>query len=410
MSTALTASPQQTRRVLSLSTGAFTLLFAVWLMLGVLAVPLRTEFTWLTAIAILSGSLFRLPFGVWTDKVGGKVMMTGILALTAIPCYLMSHVTTFEGAMVCAGLYGLAGNSFSVGIAWNAAWFPRERQGAALGTFGAGNVGASVTKLFGPQLMLAIPAVGYFGGLIPGGWRAIPVFYSALLVGAALLVWFFSPGEDKKPGHGRPLAELLVPLKDVRVWRFGLYYVLVFGAYVALSLWLPNYYTTVYELSLPKAALLTAFFIFPASLLRPLGGYLSDKFGARPVTYTVFIGMLITSALLSLRSAQLPLPAFFCLTLLLGVGMGVGKASVYKFVPDYYPKDVGLVGGLVGTLGGLGGFVLPLSFGYIESVTGRPESCFYALSVLSVVCLAWLHLVVSRLGGVALSRPPRALA
>jgi MFS transporter, NNP family, nitrate/nitrite transporter len=387
----------------------------VWLMLGVLAVPIKKElglttvqFTWLTAIAVLSGSLFRLPFGVLTDRIGGKRLMAALLLWTAVPCFLMSRVHSFGEAMTLAFLFGIAGNSFSVGIAWNAAWFSRQTQGAALGTFGAGNVGASVTKLFGPKLMLLVPATGALGGLLPGGWRAIPVLYSILLVLMAAVLVTFAPRQDRAPGQGRSFVEMAKPLRDVRVWRFGLYYVVVFGAYVALSMWLPAYYTRVYEIPLTSAALLTAFFIFPASLLRPLGGFLSDKLGGRTVTYAVFVGMTLTSLVLCLPKDLLPLPAFFVATLVLGIGMGIGKASVYKYVPEYYPKDVGLVGGLVGTLGALGGFFLPLGFGYGEEFTARPEVCFYLLTAVTVVSLAWLHTTVRGLHR-AESRPRDAL-
>lgn len=391
-------------RVLGVSTTAFTLLFAVWLMLGVLAVPIQKElelskvqFTWLTAIAVLSGSLFRSVFGVLTDMFGGRKVMIAMLLWTALPCYALSRVHTFEGALIAALLFGIAGNAFSVGIAWNAAWFPRETQGTALGTFGAGNVGASLTKLIGPQLMALVPLGGALGGFLPGGWRAIPVIYAALLLVMALGVYAYAPAQDRIPGRGRSLSDLAVPLQDARVWRFGLYYVVVFGAYVALSMWLPAYYTRVYDVSLAEAALMTAFFIFPASLLRPLGGYLSDKWGGRAVTYAVFVGMAATSVVLCLPPAILGLKPFFIATLVLGVGMGIGKASVYKYVPEYYPQDVGLVGGLVGTLGALGGFFLPLSFGYSEAASGRPEICFYLLTLVTMVSLAWLHVTVRRL-------------
>jgi NNP family nitrate/nitrite transporter-like MFS transporter len=191
---------------------------------------------------------------------------------------------------------------------------------------------------------------------------------------------------------------MLAPLKEVRTWRFGLYYVVVFGAYVALSLWLPAYYTRVYGLSLAKAAMLTALFIFPASLLRPLGGWLSDRFGARPVTYAVFVAMLLACIPLAIPDGafggHLGLTPFFLLVEVLGIGMGLGKASVYKYIPDYFPNDVGATGGLVGTLGALGGFVLPLAFGYLETSTGRPQSCFQVMLLLVFACLLWLHAVV----------------
>jgi NNP family nitrate/nitrite transporter-like MFS transporter len=392
-------------RVLVLSTVAFTLLFAVWLMLGVLGVAIKTElkldavrFAWLAAVAVLSGSLFRLPVGILTDRWGGRVTMTALLLLSALPCFLVSRVHSYQGLIICALLYGLAGNSFSAGIAWNAAWASRERQGFALGTFGAGNVGASLTKLIGPALIAAVPAAGYLGGLVPGGWRFVPVLYAVMLVVMAVVLWFAAPSPDLRPGSSRAVSSMLAPLKVVRVWRFGLYYVVVFGAYVAFSLWLPNYYKTVYGLSLPKASLLTALFIFPASLLRPLGGWLSDRFGARPVTYAVFVTMLLACVALAAPAGWFGvgsgLGSFVFLVEVLGVGMGIGKASVYKYIPDYFPRDVGAVGGLVGTLGALGGFFLPLGFGYLQEATKQPRSCFWIMLALVAWSFLWLHLVV----------------
>ena len=391
-------------RVLTLSTVAFTLLFAVWLMFGVLGVPIKEEFhldtvqfSWLTAIAVLSGSIWRLPLGIWTDRVGGRRLMTLLLLATAVPTVLVAHATTFTQLMVCAFCFGIAGNSFSVGIAWNAAWADRDRQGFALGIFGAGNVGASITKLIGPALIALVPAGGI--GLMPGGWRGVPVIYAALLVLMAAVLWVATPAPDRHPGSGRPLRALLAPLREVRTWRFGLYYVVVFGAYVALSLWLPSYYKRVFGLPLGKAALLTALFIFPASLLRPVGGWLSDKFGARPVTYAVFVAMLLACVPLAAPRGSLGfhvgLTQFVLLIEVLGIGMGLGKASVYKYIADYFPNEVGAAGGLVGTLGALGGFFLPLGFGYLDKSSGRPESCFWVMGALVLACLVWLHTVVS---------------
>jgi NNP family nitrate/nitrite transporter-like MFS transporter len=393
-------------RVLLLSTVAFTLLFAVWLMFGVLGVPIKAElrltkvqFSWLTAMAVLSGSLLRLPLGLLTDRVGGRRLLTALLLASALPCYLVSRAHSYGGLLLCALFFGVAGNSFSVGIAWNAAWFSRSRQGFALGVFGAGNVGASITKLIAPALITLVPAGGALGGLLPGGWRTIPVLYTGLLLLCAAVLSATAPVPDRVPGLHRSLRSMLRPLRDVRIWRFGLYYVVVFGAYVALSLWLPSYYVAVYHLSLAGAALLTALFIFPASLLRPLGGWLSDRFGPRPVTTLVFAAMLLASVVLALPTRSLWL--FFAAVEVLAVGMGVGKASVFKYVPDYFPRDIGAAGGLVGALGALGGFFLPIGFGYLESATGRPQSCFWLMGALVLTCLAWLLAVVSRLRGAA---------
>ena len=402
------ASAPASTRVLALSTTAFTLLFAVWLMFGVLGVPIRTElklnmvqFSWLAAIAVLSGSIWRLPLGILSDRIGGRALMTALLLATAVPTFAVAYATTYAGLIALAVCFGIAGNSFSVGIAWNAAWTDRERQGFALGVFGAGNVGASITKLVGPALIALVPASAA-GGLIQGGWRFVPAMYAVLLVAMAAAVWFMAPRPDRRPASGRTLRAMVTPLREVRTWRFGLYYVVVFGAYVALSLWLPTYYHRVFGYSLARAALLTAAFIFPASLLRPLGGWLSDRYGARPVTYAVFIAMLLAcvplaapAALESSLGLHVGPGVFFALIEVLGIGMGLGKASVYKYISDYYPSDVGAVGGLVGTLGALGGFVLPLAFGYLDTSTGRPESCFWVMLTLVTVCLLWLHAIVS---------------
>jgi MFS transporter, NNP family, nitrate/nitrite transporter len=410
------------RRVLVLSTTAFTLMFAVWLMFGILAIPIREEFKlsevqfgWLTAIAILNGSIWRLLFGILADRWGGRNVFTALIALTIVPAYLVSQAATFNELLFYAFLVGMAGNAFSIGIAWNSAWYPKGQQGFALGVFGAGNVGASVTKFIGPALIASVPAAGYASGAIPGGWRFVPFLYCVMLAIMAAAMWIFSPRHDHKPGSGRSLAEMCRPLRLVRVWRFSLYYVVVFGAYVALSVWLPKYYVDVYKLSLPVAALLTALFIFPASLLRPLGGHLSDRFGARRVMYWVFGGMMVATFLLAAPSGHIVLYVpdrfeadgmrevmpftmnvywFTALVFTVGVAMGVGKAAVYKYIPEYFPNDVGAVGGLVGLLGALGGFFLPLLFAFFYEWTWIPQSTFFVLFVLTAVSFLWLHVTV----------------
>src|SRR5690606_10850276 len=159
-------------------------------------------------------------------------------------------------------------------------WQPRESQGFALGLFGAGNVGASVTKFIGPPLIAGTAGATYFG-VIDGGWRPVPVVYAVLPLVMAAVVRFGTPRPALRPATGTPLARQLTPLRQMRVWRFSLYYVAVFGAYVALAAWLPLYYMDNFDVSLQTAALLTATYIFPASLLRPVGGMVSDRFGAR---------------------------------------------------------------------------------------------------------------------------------
>jgi MFS transporter, NNP family, nitrate/nitrite transporter len=413
------------RRILVLSTTGFTLMFAVWLMFGVLGVPIRDELgltdvqlSWLASVAILNGALWRLPAGIIADRFGGRRVFIAMLLVTAVPAYLISQATSYTALLLYAFLVGFAGNAFSVGIAWNSAWYPRERQGFALGVFGAGNVGASVTKFVAPAVIASVPAAGFAAGAIPGGWRFVPFCYAIALVAMAAAMWVLAPRQDRAPGQGRPLRSMLKPLRNVRVWRFSLYYVVVFGAYVGLAAWMPKYYVDVYGVELYQAALLTALFIFPASLLRPYGGYLADRFGARRVMYGTFTAMLLSTGLLMMPFGhivlrvpeayeptgmrevlpyELGIVPFTIALFVVGIAMGIGKAAVFKHIPEYFPNDVGAVGGLVGSLGALGGFLLPPLFAYGTRWTGLPQTTFFVLFVLTAVAALWMHLTVHRM-------------
>jgi NNP family nitrate/nitrite transporter-like MFS transporter len=421
----MSESTSQENRVLTLSTIAFTLMFAVWLQFGILSIPIQkefhlseTQFYWLTAVPILNGSIWRLATGIWADKFGGKRVMMTILLITALPVFYLSQVKSVTALFVCAFLIGIAGNAFSAGIAWNNAWYEHKHLGFALGVFGAGNVGASVTKFIGPAVIASTSGAVFFGGLVTGGWRVVPVIYTALILIVVLSIYLFAPKQDRKPNGTRSFISELEPLKEIRVWRFSLYYVAVFGAYVALSSILPKYYEDRFGVDLWKAALLTALFIFPASLLRPFGGALSDRYGARRIMYWTFTLMLITSGLLMMPNGfitidvlktksesgtlevmpwHLGILPFTVVLVLLGCSMGIGKAAVYKHIPEYFPHHVGAVGGLVGMLGALGGFFMLPLFGYVKAFTGLPTSPFIVLFFLTVWCFLWMHLTVHRL-------------
>ena len=408
-------------RVLALSTFAFTLMFAVWLMFGVLGIPIQKEFgisdsqlAWLSSVAILNGSIWRLFLGVLADRIGGKKVTVVMLLVTSIPAYLLAHMElTYTWLLVLAFFVGFAGNLFSVGIAWNSHWFDRSRQGFALGVFGAGNVGASATKFIGPVVIAGTVGGSYLGGIIPGGWRFVPALYAVLLVLTAIAIQFFTPADAENLQTSRPLRQMFAPLRFVQVWRFSFYYVIVFGAYVALASWMPKYYVSVYGLELQNAALLTALFIFPASLLRPLGGYISDKMGARRLMYGTFLSMLIALLFLAAPFGYIVLNTpdgprevlpyslgvvpFTALLFIVGCSMGIGKAAVFKHIPEYFPNDVGAVGGLVGTLGALGGFLLPPLFVYVRGWTGLPQSTFVVLFLLTLVATVWMHVVVVKM-------------
>ena len=415
--------------VLAMTTFGFTVMFAVWVIFAIVGIQIRkelsltdTEFAVLVALPVLTGSILRLPVGMATDRFGGRPIFTGLIAFTAIPLLLLTRADAYWQYLVLGLFIGFAGTSFAVGIAYTSAWFPQRLQGTALGVFGAGNTGASLTKLLAPSLMTVVPAAGI--GLVPGGWRFVPFVYAIAVLATAAIFWTFTY-TDHSHHKTDSWRSMLAPLKHVRVWRFSLYYFLVFGGYVALSLWLPKYYIDVYGFDLKTAALLTAIFVFPSGIIRAPGGWLSDRFGARTVMYWVLGTSVACTSLLMIPDVQLVLPApgkygaagealklsfrmnpwlFTALVFVLGIAMGIGKAAVYKHIPHYFPDRVGAVGGLVGVIGGLGGFVMPILFGALAQKTRMPTTTFLFLFALSAVCLVWMLAVVRKMSREAAPR------
>jgi len=406
-------TPSQQKRMLSTSTVAFTVCFAVWTIFSIIGVKIKqdlglndTQFGILVATPILTGSLSRIFLGIWTDQYGGRRVYTAVMALTSVAVWMLSTVTTYEMFLVAALGVGLAGGSFAVGIAYVSRWYEKERQGTALGIFGMGNVGAAVTNFGAPFLLVAL------------GWEATAQVYAVVLLITAVL-FFVTTKEDpvtaeRKAKGEKPASAFmqLTPLKKLQVWRFSLYYFFVFGAFVALALWLPRYYVGVYGLDIKTAGMLAAAYALPGSIFRAMGGYMSDRYGARAVMYWTFFASVVICFFLSYPATDytiqgiegpitfnltIGLPVFVALTVALGFFMSLGKAAVYKHIPVYYPGHVGSVGGLVGMIGGLGGFVLPISFGIMNDLIGVWTSCFMLLFALVAIALLWMHFAIQRM-------------
>lgn len=471
-------------RTLFLNTMAFTVCFAVWMFNGVLVTFLAdnelynwgpVEIGWLIGTPVLTGSIFRLPAGMLSDRFGGKWIFGGLLLFCTIPMYLLSFADSFFEFIIAGFGFGLSGVSFAIGIAFTSVWYPKHWQGTALGIFGAGNAGAALTTLFAPSMLIWLTD----NGNNLEGWRDLPRIYAVIILVMGIIFLIFSV--NKKPASsGNSLKAMLSPLKDIRVWRFGLYYFLVFGCFVAFSQWLVPYFVNVYTLPLVTAGILAALFSFPSGVIRALGGWLSDRFGARVVMYWVLLGSVVISLMLSVPRMEIYSPGkgvtakkdglveiieknnivvagknykfisrinlgeytendfmifpvketwqqpvvkvgdyveknqllakgqtriffqsnvwiFAFLVIIIGSIWGIGKAAVYKYIPTYYPNDVGVVGGMVGVLGGLGGFFSPIIFGYLLDWTGIWSTCWIFMLVISVVCLLWLHRVVTKM-------------
>ena len=432
---------------------------------------------WLIGMPVLSGALMRLPMGAWTDKYGGRIVFPLLLLVSSGAMFMMSFVDSYSHFLLVSLGFGLAGASFAIGITYTSVWFPKGRQGLALGIFGVGNAGAAATALGAPILLGVLTD----HGTNLEGWRTLPQLYALALLVTAVL--FFLLTRHKAVAHARHLtiSQQLTPLKNLRVWRFGLYYFLVFGGFVALSQWLLPYYTNVYGMSLIMAGILTMMFSLPSGVIRAMGGWISDKWGARPVMYWI-LGATLVAAVLNfappmdiytpgegVTAAQagtvtevtpneiivdeeqtyelrrrpdaesfdrdkdnviLPVLSqwhepmvqvgdevvkrqvlakgfthiyyqanvwiFVVLVFIIGVTTGIGMAAVYRYIPDYFPRDVGVVGGIVGLLGALGGFFLPIIFGYMLKWTGIWTTAWMVIGLLALICLVLLNLAVRR--------------
>ncbi|MCK9817881.1 NarK/NasA family nitrate transporter [Pseudomonas sp. MAFF 302046] len=403
--------------VLGMSTLAFTVCFMVWMMFAVLGVPIKellhlndTQFGLLAATPVLTGSLVRLPLGLLTDRFGGRSVFLLLMLACVAPLYLISHATAYWQFLVLGLFVGLAGGSFSVGVAYVAKWFDKDNQGFAMGLFGAGNAGAAVTKFLAPALIAA------------GSWQLVPKVFSAILFITALLFWFLSAeNKDHRSAAGASLAEQLSALKDPAVWRYCQYYSIVFGGYVALALWMTQYYVQEYGFSLQSAALLAACFSLPGGVLRAVGGWLADRWGAQSVTWWVLWVSWICLFLLSYPQTQLQVqtvngpvdfhigltPALFTVLLfVMGIAFAFGKASVFKYIANDYPQSMGAVSGIVGLAGGLGGFVLPILFGALVDLTGVRSSCFMLMYGVVWVSLIWMYLSEVRQRPLLGKQPP----
>ncbi|THF63250.1 MFS transporter [Pseudothauera rhizosphaerae] len=393
---------RQQLSVLVMSTTAFTMCFAAWMLFAVIGIPIKellalneTQFGLLAATPVLTGSLVRLPLGMFTDKYGGRVVFFALMLATVLPTWLISQATQYWQFLLAGLFVGLAGGSFSVGIAYCARWFERRNQGFAMGVFGAGNSGAALTKFVAPAMV-----VGF-------GWQFVPQAFAAAMLVVALAFWFFTYDDpEHRVGSHVGFADQLRVLRNPRVWKYCQYYSIVFGGYVGLALWMTKYYVAEFGLGLEAAALLAACFSLPGGVLRAAGGWLSDRYGAHKVTWWVMWVSWICLFLLSYPHTQFTVLTvdgprtfeihhnvwfFTALMFVVGVAWAFGKASVFKYIADEFPHEIGAVSGIVGLIGGLGGFLLPIMFGALLDLTGVRSSAFMLLYGVTWVSLIWMY-------------------
>jgi NNP family nitrate/nitrite transporter-like MFS transporter len=371
---------------LMLATAAFAVAFAAWSLISPLSKQIQTDFKLdntaiglLIAVPTLLGALMRIPMGILTDRFGGRAIFTGLLLFTLLPVVFLGFANSFS-TYVLGGLFlGTAGASFAVGVPFVSRWFTAERQGTALGVYGVGNIGTAVAVFSMPSLVHA------FGGRQGAFW-----FYLIPVTVMAIVFWLFA---RDAPGRVEPQplgASVAVLAREPIAWHLSLFYFVTFGGFVFFANYLPQMLGDWFPLDRRDVGLQATIFTVAATLARPAGGWLADQIGGVKVLTWVFAFVVITRLVLAWQAGNANIVIVTDLLLAVGVGFGFGNGAVFKLVAQYFPKDTGLISGIVGCAGGLGGFFPPLVMGAVLDRTGSYALGFVILATLAAFCLALL--------------------
>jgi NNP family nitrate/nitrite transporter-like MFS transporter len=371
------------KRHLALGTISFTVCFAAWGLIGAFAPRFRdalhlspSETALLVAVPVLLGSLARIPMGILTDRFGGRGIFSILMAAVSIPVWLAPQQTTYSGLLIAAFFLGLAGSSFAIGVGYVSRWTPPARQGGALGIYGLGNIGQSAAVFLGPVIAAHVGMAAVYRGA------------AVLLVIWAIAFALMARNAPAPPGAQRKgLGAMVEVLARERLsWLLSAFYFLTFGGFVAFSIYLPTLLKDEFRLTLADAGFRAAGFVVLATSVRPLGGWLADRIGGARVLSAVFLGVA-PFALLMAWPSMIPFTvgALGCAALL-----GLGNGAVFKLVPQYFPNQTATVTGLVGAMGGLGGFFPPLLLAFFRSHTGVIWPGF-ALLASAALILWWAN-------------------
>ena len=397
------SDPDASTGTLLLATLAVAVAFASWGLFAVVGVDIRgslglsqTEFGLLLASPMLFGALLCVPVGMLAERWGGKRTMLVCLAALAPVLLGLSFARDFPGFLLAGAGLGFAAGLFCAGLPYTAAFSRNGREGFSLGLFGSGMLGAGITYLVAPMAAEAY------------GWRTAPLIYTVLVLVVTLLFWMLAEDDSpERPCERISLRGQLATLIQPQVWQLCLYYSFVFGGFVALVLWLPDYMAAHYGIPLKTAAMLSLVFTIPGALTQLVGGLLADIGGARQVNWWVFWICLVALFFLSYPpstitvhgieqdlqlSIHMPLPLFLVLIMITGIAMGFGKGSVLRLAFNNYPDRLGMVGGAMVAFGGLMGFILPILFGMGNDLIGVRSATFMLLYGLLALCMVVMYL------------------
>jgi len=373
----------QANKNLFLATMAFVMSFALWGLISGLAPLLKTEYgltvtqtSIAVAIPVVLGSLGRIPMGVLTDRIGGRLVFTALLLFGLVPALALAIDHSYGSLLAWGFFLGLMGSSFAIGIGFVSPWFPQEKQGTALGLFGVGNMGQSLAVFGGPLLA-----------------ATIGINFTFLTFGLASLLWglvFLRWAQNAMPSAPpKTVGQSLQVLREEPIaWVLSVFYFLTFGGFVALGVFLPTLLKDFFHLEVADAGARTAGFVILATVARPFGGWLADRIGGRRLLLYVFSGLAVLAWFLLSDSIYL----FTAGALGIAIGLGLGNGGVFKLVPKFFPKQTGTVTGLVGAAGGLGGFFPPIVLGVLRDNTGGYAGGYLLLSAFALGCLVLLWL------------------
>jgi NNP family nitrate/nitrite transporter-like MFS transporter len=372
------AASSRAGRNLALATIAFTICFTSWGLVTPLAKHLQDPKGWsdtqvlvLAAVPVLCGSLLRIPAGWLADRYGGRLIFTLTMAVSVIPAILLGYVTSFAALLVVGFFMGAAGSAFAVGVPFVAGWYDRARQGFAVGIYALGTIGPAIALLVVPRTL------DRFGQPYLGWGMAV------ILVLGAAMTWVLAsdaPNPPKPTRYGDVIGA------GWRLYRLSLLYFVTFGGFVAMFTFLQKLLTTWFDLSDVDAGGRAAGFAALAVVARPAGGWLADRYGAAIVLTAAFAGVAVDGAVLAAIATHPTMLTVSIACLSMGGFLGIGSGAIFKLVPGEFPDNPGAATGIVGAIGGLGGFFPPVVMGLVKSWTGSFALGFIGLLAVCVIC------------------------
>lgn len=394
------------KRTLWLVSISLMFCFAAWTVLSVVGIKIRDEMCFLNtqlallmAMPVLTGALCRLVFGVLSDYLGGRRVFTLLMLIPAAFLWLFSLSESYGMMLLSSAGFGLLGGSFVVGAGYTSSWFSQSDQAKALVILGSATMGMAMTS-FGTALLLQYLS-----------WQQMIQLTALTLVVVAIGFQLLAHPEPVRSELRKQLLSRLTPITEPAVWRFAFYYFLLFGGLIALVLWLPVYLIEVYRLGLIQAGAVTAIFIVVTSLMRLPAMKLVSRIGARRSMYLSFGMVMVSTFLLSYPPTtyvvhgvtasyqfafSINIVSFIVLICVLGCFLSLGNVAVFKHIPDYFPNHIGIVVGTIAMIGGLGGFLLPLTFGLISDVVGVWQISFILLCFMAGTSMLWMHFTIRR--------------